>query len=203
MKFKSLKGKPFGYLAVIEEDSKHCTCRCECGIVLKVSRNNLISGHTKSCGCLRRKRTSENFKKHGQSNTRLHNIWRDIIKRCTNKKYRQFYLYGGRGIEVCADWLDFENFYIWAISNGYHDSLTIDRIDTNGNYDPNNCRWTTQKKQNNNKRNNHRISYKNKALTISEWSEVTGISSRTLWYRINAGWPIEEAFHTPVGGKRL
>lgn len=202
MKFKSLIGMEFGFLEVLEEDAKKCLCRCKaCGNTSMVTRSNLTSGHTKSCGCIKKKACSENFKKHGQTGTRLHNIWRDILKRCKNKNYREFHLYGGRGIEVCEEWTQFENFFNWAKSNGYEDSLTIDRVDTNGNYEPSNCRWTTQKRQNNNKRNNHFITFRGRTLTISEWSDATGISQRALWYRISHGWTIEKALTHPIRRK--
>ena len=125
--------------------------------------------------------------KHGKSNTRLYSIWRSMKSRCNSKNNTNYSNYGGRGIKVCDEWLqDFMNFYNWAISSGYKDNLTIDRIDVNGNYEPSNCRWATIKEQNNNTRRNHYVDYKGEKVTISELSKLLNINKNTLWHRINA-----------------
>lgn len=119
-------------------------CQCNCGGVCTVESNNLKSGITKSCGCYR-----EDFrKKHNLTRTRLYRIYRHIKERCFNPNSKSYKYYGSCGIVMCNEWKnDFMNFYNWAMSNGYDDKLSIDRIDVNGNYEPSNCRWVTMKEQ--------------------------------------------------------
>ena len=115
-----------------------------CGEDFRTQINNVKNGNTKSCGC--------HTKKHGLKNTRLYNIWSLLKGRVLNPKHKHYNDYGGRGITICDEWLDVQNFYNWAMSNGYSDELTIDRIDNDGNYEPNNCRWTTKTIQSRNTR---------------------------------------------------
>lgn len=141
-------------------------------------------------------------KTHGQKGTRLYNIWRNMKARCHNSKNKDFKHYGGRGVVVCNEWAhDFAAFYQWAHANGYSDDLTIDRIDGNGNYCPNNCRWITIQEQQKNKRGNRHITYKNKTRNISEWAEIIGIDRKTLEYRVEK-WGVEKAFCTPININR-
>ena len=137
-------------------------------------------------------------KKHGMNGTRLHNIWKSMKHRCHSPKYKEFKNYGGRGIAVCEEWQkDFLTFYHWAIANGYNETLTIDRIDVNGNYEPNNCRWATQKEQQNNRSNNRLIAYNGETHTISEWAEIKNINVTVLWQRLyRCNWGIEKALET-------
>ena len=124
-----------------------------CGTEFKTTLNNVKRGKTKSCGCYQKRRTSESNKTHGLQNTRIYNIWTKIKGRTLNIKNRQFPYYGGRGITICEEWKnDFMSFYNWAMSNGYSEELSIDRIDNDGNYCPENCRWTTPTIQNRNQR---------------------------------------------------
>ena len=123
-----------------------------------------------------------------------------MIQRCENENIERYDIYGGRGIEVCKEWKeDFLNFYNWAINNGYKDNLSIDRIDVNGNYEPNNCRWATAKEQARNMRTNVNLTYNGETHCISEWAEITGIKASTIRYRIKiAGWSVEKALTTPI-----
>lgn len=129
---------------------------------------------------------------------RLRGIRQGMIQRCENKKRKAYAVYGGKGIKVCSEWRnDFWSFYNWAINNGYKNGLTIDRINGSGNYCPENCRWATMLQQNNNRKDNRRITYNGETHTISEWSRLTGINKVTIKDRLNAGWPDNEALGEP------
>lgn len=117
-------------------------------------------------------------------------------QRCTNENCINYKNYGGKGICVCDEWNDFENFYNWAISNGYEEHLTIDRISSNGDYTPHNCRWVTQKEQQNNRTNNRLIEFCGEIHTLGEWSSITGIRYETIWRRLKYGWSVEQALTT-------
>lgn len=141
-------------------------------------------------------------KKHGLSGTRVYKIWSNMKRRCSNQKEENFVRYGGRGITVCEEWKnDFMSFYNWAMENGYHDSLTLDRKDNNGNYEPGNCRWATVREQGNNRGEfNINITYQGRTQTLMQWAEELGLPFATLRYRIvESNWPIEEAFTIGIG----
>jgi hypothetical protein len=142
--------------------------------------------------------------KHGLSKTRLHRIWHSMYCRCYYKSTNQYKNYGGRGIKVCDEWQHMEgfiNFYNWALNNGYSEELTLDRIDNNKNYCPENCRWSTPKFQSNHKTNNVFYTFKNKTKTSKEWCEEYGISQTTLNDRLKRGWTFEQALTIPTKGK--
>lgn len=211
--FKDLKGQKFGRLLVLERsESKHgCSywlCQCDCGNSPTVISYNLISGKAKSCGCLQRElaaKQGKNNTKHGNSrrsgSTRLYAIWNNMKARCTNPKTEGYERYGGRGITICNEWInDFTSFLEWAMENGYNDELTIDRIDSNGNYEPSNCRWATKKVQSNNRSSNRIVEINGNRKTLAEWSDYSGISLQTLCHRLNhLGWK-EEDLLSQVGG---
>jgi len=131
--------------------------------------------------------------------TRIHNIWRGVKIRCYDPNRADFNRYGGRGIKMSEEWRNsFKAFYKWASQNGYSDSLTLDRIDVNGNYEPNNCRWISLKAQENNRRDSKFITFNGECHTEAEWGEITGLGGRTIWARLNqCGWSIEKTLTTP------
>lgn len=163
-------------------------CQCECGNMKVVRFDYLMNGRTKSCGCYRSdnaRKQSKDLETHHLSNTRLFIIHRAMKRRCYDKRVKQYKNYGARGIKVCDEWLNsLESFAKWSYDNGYNDTLTIDRIDNNGNYEPNNCRWVDQQTQQNNKRNNIKIEHNGKIKTISQWSKELDISYSKLYSRI-------------------
>lgn len=188
-------GEKYGRLTVLENHhpKDEVVCRCECGKIKIARASNVFYGGTKSCGCYF---AEGNNLKHGGKGTRLYIIWKAMRERCNTPSYRGYKNYGGRGIKVCKDWNDFNVFKEWALSHGYNDKLTIDRIDVNGNYDPNNCRWITNKEQQNNKRNNHFLTLDEETLTIAQWSEKLNISQNAIRRRLNKGYPIEQVLST-------
>lgn len=140
---------------------------------------------------------NKNHLKHGMRNTRIYSIWRAMRQRCFDTNCKNYPKYGEKGITVCEEWAnDFCAFNNWSMANGYSDNLTIDRIDVHGNYEPSNCRWVTQKAQQNNRSNNRIIELNGVCHTLGEWSEITGIKSATIWARLKAGWTIEKTLTT-------
>lgn len=203
-----LTGQRFGRWMVLERvwrsDSTQTLwlCRCDCGNMGILNTRNLRSGKSKSCGCLQKEAVSKSNTIHGMRNTRLYTIWLKMKNRCQNSNHKDYHLYGGRGITVCNEWQQFEPFYEWAMSNGYSEDLTIDRINNDGGYSPDNCRWATVKEQANNKRNTCWVTYNGETRTLSEWSELVGIKHSVLQSRIcKLHWDIEKAFTTPVRRK--
>ena len=151
---------------------------------------------------LQRNRPPLNIK-HGLRNTRIYSIWAAMHNRCKNPSNKHYASYGGKGIAVCREWADVKAFYEWAIANGYDDTLTLDRKNTNGNYQPDNCRWSTQKEQQNNRTNNIYVTAFGTTRSINEWCEITGLSYSTIRGRIfEYGWDAEKALTTPQRTKK-
>lgn len=162
-RFLDLTGQRFGRLEVISfsrdiksgtRNRKYWNCVCDCGNAKEVRTDSLTSGNVKSCGCIKKEQDAINltseygFKpKYKIQNRRLYQCWRGMKRRCFDAKDKRYYRYGGRGITVCNEWLDYDIFAKWALNNGYREDLTIDRINNDGNYEPSNCKWSTHKEQ--------------------------------------------------------
>ena len=200
-KVKDLIGLRFDRLTVISRENNatrgrtRWLCKCDCGKYIVVLGDSLRSGNTKSCGCLNIDKIIERNTSHGKKDTKIYNTWKNMKQRCYNSKNKSYKDYGKREIGICKEWKDnFQLFYEWSIQNGYDEKLTIDRIDNNKDYSPNNCRWVNRKVQNNNTRRNHYIEYNGKQFTLAQLAREYNINYDTLRRRINNyGWNIEKA----------
>jgi hypothetical protein len=192
------KGLLFGRLTVLGlgTRARHWLCRCSCGTEKEFSIGNVTSGGTKSCGCLRRESTIRRFTKHGKRRTSEYETWCTIISRCSKKKsHRHYKYYAGRGIKVCSSWRkSFENF-LEDMGLKPTPRHTIDRIDNDGDYEPGNCRWITQKEQNRNRRDNVLITYNGRTQCISAWSVELGIPAPTLYSRASKHGAVDSILH--------
>lgn len=189
------EGQVFGRWTVIDAVKRngYITCKCSCGTVKNVYAQNLNRGKTKSCGCYRKEYLSDLKTNGGRDNPRLYAIWCKMKDRCYNRNVNDYPNYGARGITVCDEWRhDFPAFMKWAFNNGYKDNLTIDRVDNDKSYSPDNCRWETRAVQNNNKRNNHFIEINGVSKTIAGWAEYSGLKRQTIQSRLKYGWPDEQ-----------
>ena len=206
--FKDLTGQKFGMLTVICRANDHiqpsgrkivmwlCECSCNENKQVEVNASNLVNGKVISCGCVGRRKSSERLKTHGKCGSRIHTTYTNMKQRCCNPKCREYPQYGGRGVVICDEWLGedgFMNFYNWAIANGYEDSLSIDRIDVDGNYEPSNCRWANFLTQANNKQNTLKYDIGKGPQALSDLCRDYSLSKSMVWKRLKRGWTIEEA----------
>jgi hypothetical protein len=171
-------------------------CICDCGTGRTVMGGDLRSGKSQNCGCVTQARLGNMKRTHGGSGTRLHNIWKLMLARCRNLDHPD---YGGRGISVCTEWTAFEPFRDWALANGYSDKLSIERVDVDGNYCPDNCTWADAARQSANRR------YTIKAPDGELWlhkARRNGISNIAFRQRVSNGWPMEEAISWPMNTER-
>lgn len=174
-------------------------CRCDCGNECDVKGYKLKNGVTKSCGCLRKDRMREKQFSHGGAGSRLYSIWLGMKQRCYYPNADSFVRYGGRGIQVCDEWVNaFSAFREWALSNGYRDDLSIDRIDNDGSYCPNNCSWETVVVQANNRSSNRYITFNGVTKTIAQWSADSGIGHATIRSRLSRFGSDHERVFAPV-----
>lgn len=205
-----ITGQKFGKLIVLRVGTpkikpcgktvKKWLCKCDCGNLAEVATSDLTSGHTTSCGCVKRNALAAATIKHGMTGTRIYNIYRGICARCYNKKSTAYVNWGGRGIIICSEWLGengFNNFYKWSISHGYADDLTIDRIDNDGNYEPENCRWTSLLVQANNTRKNVYITYNGKTQSLPDWCRELDLEYSMIYVRYRRKWNVERMFNQP------
>jgi hypothetical protein len=201
-KFMDLAGQRFGLWSVLSRvprtkpgGTAKWLCRCACGTEKIVDSYTMRSGESRSCGCATTRFTYESRKTHKKSGTRLHRIWKNMRKRCLSPNEPSFPNYGGRGIAICDEWSDFQAFHDWAMSVGYMDDLTIERVDVNGNYEPGNCTWIPKPEQAKNKQSVHRdpngVAWRDKAI-------ANGIPSSVFRCRLHYGWSFEEASTRPV-----
>lgn len=225
-KIQSMIGRVFGRLTVIEQAEDHIVpsngerkrkykCLCECGNYTTVFEGSLLRGITKSCGCLGRELTAErarNSATHGATRNktyeRLYRVWHGIIERCEDPKNSHYSMYGARGIKMCDEWRNnYAIFREWALANGYdkdapYGKCTIDRIDIDGDYCPENCRWTDLNTQARNKSNNLKLTLNGVTKTAMEWAEIVNLSYSAIKSRKYKGYTDEEALLIPFGGKR-
>lgn len=197
-KFTDLSGQKYGRLTVIETvgkiGKKYCwLCRCECGKQIIVRATNLVSGNTRSCGCLHNEFISQLKMTHGQSKTRFYSIWSDMKRRCNNPKNKSYPRYGGRGITVCDSWNsnffafynDMHSSYLDHVARFGEENTQIDRINGAKGYSPDNCRWATIPDQQANRRSNRYITYNGETHIVCEWARILNISVSTLFTMLN------------------
>lgn len=187
-KYINKKYNKLTILSIVKNDSEmwktKVLCKCDCGNEKVITLSNITNGRTKSCGCIQ-KASKKKQKTHGKSKTRLYKLYYAMVYRCYNTKSNDYKDYGLRGITVCDEWLnDFMSFYNWAYANGYNDDLTIDRIDNNGNYEPNNCRWVDNTTQANNKRTTKYLTYNNKTQSMKQWANELDIPYSFIKYHV-------------------
>ena len=208
MKNKYTSGERFGRLTIVGPDQlkpsgKHrrVICSCDCGVIKSVCIDHLGNGHVQSCGCYKSEMCINNLpakyteKKHGMSKTKLFQIYEAMVQRCHNPNKPHYPDYGGRGISVCSEWKHSPSAFLkWAVSSGYSEGLSIDRIDVNGNYCPENCRWVDNKTQMRNRRNTWKVSYCGEVKAVSEWCELLGLEYGTVASRLRRGRTADEAF---------
>lgn len=207
-KLKDLTGQKFGRLLVLSRAESpnpkygaYWLCKCDCGSITIV-RANCLKNSTYSCGCLKTEKDIQKGQKrktHGMSQKRIYKIWTDIKTRCYNKNNKEYKWYGERNIKMCNEWKnDFRVFYDWAIQNGYTEELSIDRIEVNGDYEPNNCRWADKLTQANNTRTNHYVEINGVTHTVAEWSRIYNINRNYIYIRVQRGWNWIDAITTPL-----
>lgn len=195
--------KEYTYSNNRKQKTQYWLCKCDCGKITIVSKSSLVCGKVKSCGCLRKEISTQNAlanTKHGLKHTKIYSVWHGIKTRCYNINSKDYQNYGGRGIKMCDEWRnDVQAFYYWAINNGHDKNLTIDRIDVNGDYSPNNCRWISRCEQERNKRRTRYLTYNGETHCMKEWAEIIGINYSTLKSRLGVKkWSVERALNEKV-----
>lgn len=192
-----LTGQVFGILTVIKREpnqsmNRYWYCQCECGNTTVARGSHLVCGNIKSCGCLQKITAT----RHGYAYTATHRAWRHMKNRCLNKNDKRYSEWGGRGITVCERWLTFENFL--ADMGEKPEGLSLDRINNELGYSPENCRWATSQQQSKNTRSTVLITYNGLTLCAKDWGEKLGINASTIRQRIKNGWSYQEALTTPI-----
>lgn len=207
-RIKDITGQRFGRLVALGYTGSSIPggkalwlCQCDCGTKIVTEGKGLRNGNAQSCGCYHRDRAGETSRTHGMTETRMYSIWCNMRTRCNNPNSERYQDYGGRGIYICDRWRTFENF-LADMGEPPSDRHTIDRIDNDGNYCPENCRWATPKEQNCNTRVNHIIDYDGKSMNVTQWADHLGVSSHLIHARLKLGWTIQRTLSTPVRRSR-
>lgn len=188
-----ISNQVFGRLTAIKYIGKNnhgdsqWLCQCECGKQSIVATYRLRNGHTRSFGCLNKEITLEKSTTHGLSHTKLYSVWKAMLSRCNNPKNKAYKHYGLRGIKVCKEWMDLQRFYDWAMNSGFKKGLELERIDNDGDYEPNNCKWATRQEQVNNTRRNIKIEINGITKTLKQWADNYGLKTNTVQYRYYRG----------------
>lgn len=207
-KFRDLTKQTFNRWTIIEHAGKTkwgaslWLCRCSCGNKHIVNGANIVNGQSKSCGCLNIERSRNASCTHDKSRTPEYRIWANMIHRCINPNSQSFENYGKRGIEVCDTWINSFTNFIEDMGKRPSDKYSIDRIDNNGNYSPDNCKWSTKKEQCNNRRNNNIINLDDKKQTLAQWAVELNIHESTIRRRLRSGWPINKVLNQPVNKRK-
>jgi hypothetical protein len=197
---KDMTGQKYGRWTVIEYiDHGVWRCRCDCGTIGAVQRSGLRLGHSKSCGCFMSDEAVRRQTTHGMTKTSEYRIWSMMKVRCNKPEHRTYKYYGGRGIKVCDEWEHSFEAFLKAVGNRPSKKHTLDRIDNNGNYCPENCRWATRAQQDNNRRNNKVITWREETKTLSQWCIHLGIDHARVRRRMQEGMSFERAVLRPVG----
>lgn len=197
-------GRRFGKLVVVGYDGMRkgrqsfWNCVCDCGKCITTAGCRLRNGTCQSCGCLKGKKNNKFNLKHNMSKTRLYREWARVVFRGSSENWNNAHRYIKRGITVCDEWKKFEPFMEWALANGYDDGLTIDRIDNDKGYSPDNCRWISHKMQQRNKGNTIYVEYRGEKKPLVEWVEELNVDYRLVYARLRRGWKIEDAFERPL-----
>lgn len=197
--FEDLTDHRFVRLLVIERAPNrgkrvYWLCRCDCGTVKEIRQDALRNGRASSCGCYQR----DVVTKHGMWDSPEYGVWDSMLQRCESMSHHAYSQYGGRGIKVCERWHDFVAFYqdMYPKPSRWH---SLDRIDNDGDYSPNNCRWATKKQQSRNRNDNHVLTYHGQERCVAEWAEICGMKASALFMRLKSGWTVEETLEIPVG----
>jgi hypothetical protein len=183
-----------------KKKDRRAYCKCDCGNTTRQWLRHIKSGSTRSCGCFRQETTADHTTTHGKSKHPLYLVWNTMNNRCHLPTSSKYYRYGARGIKVCDEWREsFETFYQWSINTGWTKGLTLGRKNNNEGYSPTNCRWETQKEQQNNRSNNIKIEAFNETKTLSEWvaDNRCVVPYSCLYSRIKLGWEPKTALITP------
>ena len=194
----NLIGQKFNHLTIISAYRKKgrifVKAKCDCGIIKEYNYSSIKSNHTKSCGCIN---------KLSYVSKRLYHIWKHMMERCYKENDSRYKDWGGRGIQVCNEWQDYFNFEKWALDNGYQENLSIDRINNNKNYCPENCRWTTTKEQNRNKRNSIRINFHGRNESLKTICEELNLNYSSIKYKLKKGIDILPILEKQLEDKKL